>query len=177
MGFNKQTLQEIMSIIDDSKEHVKEADYLKMCNAIQFFHKNCPMFLNDTNTIQYKKLIREKNLIKDQLSILNSKSKIQSKKQRILNCHKQQVIENILEFSSVGPRAGYVRMSTKDISKYEKQIIEESISTLSELNDKYLSTCVSDNEKLLDYYMNEIQRLRLEYNTTKLKIRNLLQGS
>lgn len=36
--FNNDTLQKIMTIIDDNKDTVNEGDYLKMCNAMKFLH-------------------------------------------------------------------------------------------------------------------------------------------
>ncbi len=38
INFNEDTLQKLMSILDDNKDVVKEGDYLKMCNAMMFLH-------------------------------------------------------------------------------------------------------------------------------------------
>jgi hypothetical protein len=39
MGYNTQTVQELMSLVDDHKEELKEATYIQVCNAIQELHR------------------------------------------------------------------------------------------------------------------------------------------
>jgi hypothetical protein len=39
MGFNVETVQELMSLVDDHKDEIKEATYIQVCNAIQLLHR------------------------------------------------------------------------------------------------------------------------------------------
>lgn len=39
MGFSVDTVQDLMTLVDDHKHEIKEQSYLKICNAIQFLHR------------------------------------------------------------------------------------------------------------------------------------------
>jgi hypothetical protein len=39
MGYNTETVQELMSLVDDHKGDMKEVSYLKICNAIKYLHQ------------------------------------------------------------------------------------------------------------------------------------------
>lgn len=39
MGYNTETVQELMSLVDDHKDDLKESTYLQICNAIMCLHR------------------------------------------------------------------------------------------------------------------------------------------
>jgi hypothetical protein len=39
MGYNTETVQELMSLVDDHKADLQELSYLKICNAIKYLHQ------------------------------------------------------------------------------------------------------------------------------------------
>ena len=43
LGFNRDTIIKLMSMIDDSKYDVSESEYIKMCNAMKYLHSNTPI--------------------------------------------------------------------------------------------------------------------------------------
>lgn len=50
MNFDNETIQTLMVLVDDNKEELKEADYVKICNAMKFLHdryQHPPLFTQD----------------------------------------------------------------------------------------------------------------------------------
>lgn len=196
LGFNRETIIKLMSMIDDGKYDVTESDYIRMCNAMKYLHSNTPSIESSPHqqeqqqppitppssptpqsTERYNRELCDR--LQDQINIQlrrveRLKNDMESFRHlRTVNKHYQQVIEELLPESKIrGPRGGMKQMSSQDIKKYTETLLRRNL--LSSKNAiKYKAELKKQREKdnimqNIKYHINQREQLILEY-------RNMIQ--
>ena len=121
MGFDLSSINEIMSLIDDNKDHVSEGEYLKLCNAMKFLHQSLSeqSRKEEPQWSELDWLLMRMRSLQDRINIYE---RIPNP---IVNLHKQKVIEELTGFAITGPRGGIRKMKTIDIQNQIQQLISD----------------------------------------------------
>ena len=191
LGFNRDTIIKLMSMIDDSKYDVSESEYIKMCNAMKYLHSNTPIIDSymtpplttlpltppTQSTERYNRILCDR--LQDQINIQLTrierlKSELETFRHlRTVNKHYQEVIEELLPDTKVrGPRGGMVQMTSQEIKGHIEMLLRRNLLT-SKNDIKYKAESKKQREKEnimqnIKYHINQKEQLVLEY-------RNIMQ--
>jgi hypothetical protein len=126
MGFNIQTVVEMMAVIDEHRDSIKEADYVKFCNALKHLHGEVQESASTTpryvSAVQQpiQELFYQLHKTEDEIRHLKRTYDLYAPTYvRLLNAHKQMVIVELLGKEVVtGPRGGTTILKKRDIVFY-----------------------------------------------------------
>ena len=123
MGFDQATIIELMSLVDDNKERMKEANYVKICNAMRYLH-------NRFTTTPSQPVQQPAELQLAELRVINIRRSIQIMERTtpvVVNAHRQQVIEEVTQQPLRGPRGGVKTLKTSEIHRLVQELISRGL--------------------------------------------------
>lgn len=197
IGFDKFSVCDIQSLIDEHRDGFKEADYLKICNAMKYLYEHAP---NDPQTNQSvddsdsdsdsiydaetesdsdsgsdsenQNVQRRYELETLHSQIINYQNIIWNAEERprpVCNSHRQQVIEDLLQLNFRGPRGGKQTLTRSVI----KQIIPLLVQRGLLLNSTHLEMLALAKRDAL--IQQEITRHRASINECLRRRSELIQ--
>jgi hypothetical protein len=173
MSFDKDTIVEMMTLIDIHQDDVKEAEYVKMCNAIRYLYqgfKDKPIPTSRASPPPSTQSVRFTELQLAQFRVEGINTAIRQSEVRtpdILNIHRQKVIEELTQESFRGPRGGIKILRRVDINRKVPLLISSGL-IINEDHFEELSM-VKAREDAASY----IRRLRVLLNESVTQLENL----
>jgi hypothetical protein len=177
MGYDKATVVALMSLVDEQKEKLKEADYVKMCNAIRDLHGHFdikaasgprppspreqaphPSIAPHFTDIQWAEMCVEG--LRRSILIGEGRQTV------VVNSHRQLVVEELTQLSIRGPRGGVRVMSTTEIHRAEDALIGSGL-VQDHTHFEALAMVKSREEK--DRFLRQ-QRVSLNMARTRLEV-------
>ena len=144
MGYSRDTLQELMGLVDEHKESLTEASYLQICNAIKDLHKGCAVApppprgipsLQRNDTVadpleQYQQVLGERrHLLAVQRRIASYEDALQTSVPG--NVKLIDKVKVLRTFGYVGPDR------SQDVSAYAKQLQQNRVVAAIDLKHLY----------------------------------------
>ena len=135
MGFDKDTLVELMSLVDRHQDDIKEADYVKMCNVMRYLHQKFqeperPTHQTSPPSPQTQSSVRYTELQLAELrvqGILTAIRQSQARSPVVLNIHRQKVIGELTEECFRGPRGGMKKLRGVEITNRISLLISSGL--------------------------------------------------
>ena len=174
MGYSSETLQELMGLVDEHKETLKEASYLQICNAIKDLHRQQTSppqgipFLQRSDTVpdpweHYQEVLDARR------HLLAVQRRIESYEDTLLTSVPGNVklidkVQVLRTFGYVGPD------KSQDVSVYAKQLQQNRVVTATQL--KYLYQ-TRKSERYIEWasrLSNDIEIARQEERTSKQRL-------
>jgi hypothetical protein len=149
MGFDQTTVREMMSLVDEHRDELKEADYLKICNALKYLHQRIqtpptptptptsPLrspFYQTTGPSETDRLLQQIRDLECRVRCMREsiRFRLQPRYVNTVNSHRQSVIEELkpdVRELLRGPRGGAPTMTTAQIKHYTDILIQDGLLT------------------------------------------------
>ena len=181
MGFDKKTLIDLMSLVDDHKDDMNEATYVKMCNVMRTLNQvQCAMDATHqraapppthpraappptppihprahfTVFTRFQVADRRVELLRREVAL----AQVHINNPRVLNCHRQAVIEELTQQSFKGPRGGLKFLTNSDIQQHVQDLITRGL--IVDQHD-FVLKCL---EKSAEHAMSHLRRQKVLLN-------------
>lgn len=169
MGFDKETVVALMSLVDEQKDKLNEAEYVKMCNAIRDMHRRVDIQPTSsvgpgpTPPLSYTEIqwamMRVEGLRRE-IQIREGRSSV------VVNSHRQLVVEELTQRAIRGPRGGVRVMSTIEIDRSEDGLIRRGlVQDHSHFEALALVKCREENDRVIRQH-----RVTLNMARTRLEV-------
>jgi polyhydroxyalkanoate synthesis regulator phasin len=170
IGFDKNTVRDLMSIVDEGKETISEMEYVRICNAMKFLHERTTQpvpTISESHPLSLAVSRWERRVRKLERYIEYSKPVHNNVK----NVHRQHAIEEILPHIILewrGPRNGIIKMKNSDIKKYFDYIINEGLIDIQKFKEKCYNNMIIECE-------NNIRSLTLDLDVARSRLEDAKQ--
>ena len=175
MGFDQSTVIEMMSLVDEHRDGLKEVNYVKICNAMRFLHQRftapptpaptpAPRPVQPTpapRPVPRPTPLRELEWPRIRLERLERSAVV------VINAHRQKVIEELMQHTLTGPRGGAIVLKKVEIDQYVAQFIEVG---LIQHQAEFQRLAVTKANEERD---REIHRQRVHLNNERTRLENL----
>ena len=182
MGFDQSTVIEMMSLVDEHRDGLKEVNYVKICNAMRFLHQRftapptpaptpAPRPVQPTPAPRPVprptppptpvRAYRELEWPRMRLETLERSAVV------VINAHRQKVIEELMQHTLTGPRGGAIVLKKVEIDQYVAQFIEVG---LIQHQAEFQRLAVTKANEERD---REIHRQRVHLNNERTRLENL----
>ena len=182
MGFDQSTVIEMMSLVDEHRDGLKEVNYVKICNAMRFLHQRftapptpaptpAPRPVQPTPAPRPVprptppptpvRAYRELEWPRMRLETLERSAVV------VINAHRQKVIEELMQHTLTGPRGGAIVLKRVQIDQYVEQFIDVGLIH-DQAEFQRLSVMKAKEER-----DREIHRQRVHLNNERTRLENL----
>ena len=189
MGFDQSTVIEMMSLVDEHRDGLKEVNYVKICNAMRYLHQHFtapqpppppppqstpqpaprpaprpvprPAPQPAPRPVPRPTPLRELEWPRIRLERLERSAVV------VINAHRQKVIEELMQHTLTGPRGGAIVLKRVQIDQYVEQFIDVGLIH-DQAEFQRLSVMKAKEER-----DREIHRQRVHLNNERTRLENL----
>ena len=166
IGFNRSSINDLMSIVDDNKESINEMQYIRICNAVKFLHDKTyePIEIKIWSSHPLSLTVNrwERKVRKIERYIEYAKPMNNSVK----NIHRQKIIEEIYPNILIdwrGVRNGVIKMKQWDITKFVDKMIHEHVIDIHRFKERCYQFMIEECD-------NNVRLLSIDLEVAKNKL-------
>jgi len=153
MGFDQTTVVEMMSLVDEHRDELKEAEYVKICNAMRYLHQRTQAAPRQAPTpapqaapqmpahmrspfyyrvplTEHEQVQRDIDTFEQRVRSIESSIRMnQPTNVRTVNLHRQLVIVELMPDVARYRGSLLVKMKTEEIRRHTQTLIDRGIIT------------------------------------------------
>lgn len=175
MNFDQKTVSDLMSLIDDHKDDIIEADYIKICNVMKFLHQRtsqpqCPQVLQRTDFPPHSDLLARYNSLHCRVRELN---RLKISLERSVSFHLSESRDNgrltlqdkhNVLVHLIGLTNDFYRTNCKPnnalLKEMEKHVLDQEITTLTNLKKMYYD---EKKSRMSVKHLNALQHCQIKH--------------
>jgi len=184
MRFDRSTVVEMMSLVDEHRDELKEADYVKICNAMRYLHQRTqetprtpptptpqaapqmpahmqsPFYRGHMTDHEY--LQRDIHFVEQRIHSKEYSIRMnQSTLIRTVNLHRQQVIVELMPDVARYRGRSLVKMKTDEIRRHTQTLIDSRlITSLRDMKTRADQKKCEDCQSRIDRLEQDIRELQ-----------------